>query len=420
MSKEILKLRKDVKIILIDGNTLPTSFETDQKETYKIAKNHLYINIEKELPKLSKQDKEYIKNNTIAIIHELEDNDKTIITEKYNNRYINKINLYDIMAIKNYKSEDISKDITNNGAIKICDLDSAIEFTENLFITSEQENIKKFRLYKALKKVLQINEEDLKNDLIKGKYLSELNIIYQYNFINRLNAKIEIIPKDNTLFNLYKSAYMYSSAYQSVLAMFDYITAMGKMVEYYLYAKNNPKFKKEVIFLDIIGDNPPIWNNHILINICNNPENVIYKNIREEKFKLTKNEEILLNVYLSNILNMNIKGNEITYDGLAEIFRQFRNRIEAHGTITDTNVYAIWNLTQFFFFFFSKVLKIDELECEYDEKENEVKIGYGNEQKIGVGKYIIMQNNKLFFIKDRKSYIDYLEGEVILKDKEQK
>ena len=150
MSKEILKLRKDVKIILIDGNTLPTSFETDQKETYKIAKNHLYINIEKELPKLSKQDKEYIKNNTIAIIHELEDNDKTIITEKYNNRYINKINLYDIMAIKNYKSEDISKDITNNGAIKICDLDSAIEFTENLFITSEQENIKKFRtIYKT-------------------------------------------------------------------------------------------------------------------------------------------------------------------------------------------------------------------------------------------------------------------------------
>ena len=232
MSKEILKLRKDVKIILIDGNTLPTSFETDQKETYKIAKNHLYINIEKELPKLSKQDKEYIKNNTIAIIHELEDNDKTIITEKYNNRYINKINLYDIMAIKNYKSEDISKDITNNGAIKICDLDSAIEFTENLFITSEQENIKKFRVYKAQKKVLQINEKYLKNDLIKGKYLSELNIIYQYNFINRLNAKIEIIPKDNTLFNLYKSAYMYSSAYQSVLAMFDYITAMGKMVEY--------------------------------------------------------------------------------------------------------------------------------------------------------------------------------------------
>ena len=81
MSREILKLRKNVKIILIDGNTLPTSFETDQKETYKIAKNHLYINIEKELPKLSKQDKEYIKNNTIAIIHELEDNDKTIIID---------------------------------------------------------------------------------------------------------------------------------------------------------------------------------------------------------------------------------------------------------------------------------------------------------------------------------------------------
>lgn len=411
MKQNSLKLhtnKKNLKIILIDGNVLPSSFEIKKEEKYKIANNHVYINIKNELPKFSSKEKQFINENTIAIIHEVEENNNVAFAEKYKSIDINKINLFHIMAVKNYKL----KDITSSGSIKVCDLDSAIEFTENLFITSEQENIKKSRIKKALRKISKIRKKQPKNDEIKEEYIKELNIVYQYNFINRLNKKIELIPKEKTLFNLYRNAYMYSSCYQSVLAMFDYITAMGKMVEYYLYAKNNPGFKKDVVFTDIIGDNPPIWNNQILVNVCNNKENVLYKNIREEKFKLTEDEQILLHIYLSNILNMDITGTEITFDGLAEIFRQFRNRVEAHGIISDANVYAVWNLTQFFAKMYSIIFKIDQLECEFKQDENKAKLGYTGEPKVEVGRYITVIDNRLLFIKDKKSYIDYLTGEI--------
>ena len=188
---------------------------------------------------------------------------------------------------------------------------------------------------------------------------------------------------------------------------------MGKMVEYYLYAKNNPKFDKNKIKKAIIGDNPPIWNNHILLNIYKNEENVLYRNLREEKYKLSKEDNLLINVYLSNLLNIEIIGDEVTYDGLMNLFIQFRNKVEAHGIISDANVYAVWNLTCFFANMLNKIFKISELECEYNIYEKSVKIGYGNEEKIDVGKYIVIIDEVMCFIKDKDLYINYFTGEII-------
>ena len=409
LKKKMSKLKKnELKIILIDGNTLPSSFDIGSIEEYMISNNHLYINMQTELPSLKNgKSNDFISDNVIAIIHEVENFDEKMILEKYNK--LNYINMFHIIAVKNYKPKDLSKNVTSIEAIKVCDINSAIEFTENLFIINEQEAVKKSRYKKALKEINKIDESKL-DENSKEKYIKELDIIYQYNFINRLDESPAIVPKEKTLFELYRNSYLTTSSYQSILIMFDYITAIGKVVEYYLYAKNNPEFNENEISTDIIKDNPPIWNNQIIINIFNDKDNLLYKNIREENFELSKSDKILLHIYLSNMLNIDIKGDTITFDGLAEIFKLFRNRVEAHGVISDNNVYAVWNLTSFFADMYSKIFRVSKLEFEFDKSN--VKIGYKGEKKVSVGKYIILKDGRLCFIRDRKSYIDYLAKEI--------
>lgn len=409
LKKKISKLKKnELKIILIDGNTLPSSFDIGSIEEYMISNNHLYINMQTELSSFKNEKiNDFISDNVIAIIHEVENFDEKMILEKYNK--LNYINMFHIIAVKNYKPKDLSKNVTSIEAIKVCDINSAIEFTENLFIINEQEAVKKSRYKKALKEINKIDESKL-DENSKEKYIKELDIIYQYNFINRLDESPAIVPKEKTLFELYRNSYLTTSSYQSILIMFDYITAIGKVVEYYLYAKNNPEFNENEISTDIIKDNPPIWNNQIIINIFNDKDNLLYKNIREENFELSKSDKILLYIYLSNMLNIDIKGDTITFDGLAEIFKLFRNRVEAHGVISDNNVYAVWNLTSFFADMYSKIFRVSKLEFEFDKSN--VKIGYKGEEKVSVGKYIILKDGRLCFIRDRKSYIDYLAKEI--------
>ena len=104
MKQNSLKLhtnKKNLKIILIDGNVLPSSFEIKKEEKYKIANNHVYINIKNELPKFSSKEKQFINENTIAIIHEVEENNNVAFAEKYKSIDINKINLLWLLKIIN-------------------------------------------------------------------------------------------------------------------------------------------------------------------------------------------------------------------------------------------------------------------------------------------------------------------------------
>lgn len=416
--RKLKKCSNDLKVILIDGETIPSSFEIEKDLDYRVSKDNLYINIRKDLPQFKNPlIKKFILENKIAVIHELDDFDEDKIIKIYEEQNEDKINVFHIMAIKKYKENIVDKKSIN--AIKLCDLESAIEFTENLFLISEKEHVKKSSYKKSLKVIEQIDMESLeKNELDnneeqKNIYLENLNIIYQYRFNNRLKENSKELPKEKLLFELYRNSYLQSSVYQSILLMNNYITVMGKVVEYYLYSKYNPRFDKDTINRDIIKDNPPIWSNHILINIYNHPKDILYKNIREKEFELSKNDKILLKVYLSSILNMQIEGDSITFNGLVELFIAFRNKIEAHGVISDSNVYAIWNLIYFFAKMFNEIFMISHLGCEYSENGDSINIGYDKEKKINMGKYIIRKNKTTYFIYDKKDYIDYYTGNKI-------
>lgn len=435
--KKLQKRNKDLKFILIEGNILPSSFDIEKHPEYKISKNHLYMNTKRDLPKIKNKNQiQYILENTIAKIYEIENANDDMIIQKYKTEKIKNIQMYHVMAIKNEFKVGVGKEINGINSIKICDINSAIEYTENLFIIREKDKISKIRYNIAVMTVniMKRLEKDKfkKNEKLNDKYIKELNLIYQYKFNNRINEKLEIIPKEKFLFELYKKSYLHTSAYQSILEMFNYITVMGKFIEYYLYVKNNPGFKSDDIYSSIIGDNPTIWNYQIIVNVCKKNQDVLYKNIREKKIKLSDDEKILLQTYLSYLLNINIEGEEITFDGIANTFIQFRNKVEAHGIISDENVYANWNLTRFFVNIYSKIFEILEFECIYDVDKNEVKVGYKNEEKVNLSKYVIMRYNGIYFIKDVEkeldkqlnktrlkymSYINYLTGETEIIEK---
>ena len=94
--------------------------------------------------------------------------------------------MYHIMAIKNYEETDLEKSIKYVNAIKICDINSAIEFTENLFSINSDEKIGQFEYKKALREIKKMDNSEC---------LENLNIIYQYNFNNRLKQRTDNIPK---------------------------------------------------------------------------------------------------------------------------------------------------------------------------------------------------------------------------------
>ena len=316
------------------------------------------------------------------------------------------------MAIENLKSLQNKKDYEYIDAIKVCDLKNVIQFVENLVANNIEDLIDKSKYKRALK---QINILDKRNE----KYIKNLELIYKYNFNNRHKDNFNNVPKEKFILELYKNAYLNKSPYQATLIFFNYITVVGRLVEYYLFAKYNKKYSENEIDEYRIGDNPSKWNSNILINIYNNTDNILYENLRERKYELSNEEKILIKDYLgSYILNTEIKGEKISYDGLMELFIAFRNKVEAHGIINDNNVYAVWNITRFFANMLNEIFKISQLECEYSNQDIIIKVGYNSEEKVSLGKYVIMYDKFMCFIKDENkntkecTYMNYFVGEV--------
>lgn len=418
--KKLKKLKKDIRIgnidfkfILIDGNSTYSTFNLFNLSDWKISKDNIYINLKTEFQEIVKYDKkakDLILNNTIAIIHEVT-NSKNIL-EIYENEAINNAHIFHVMAIENLKSLQNKKDYEYIDAIKVCDLKNVIQFVENLVANNIEDLIDKSKYKQALK---QINILDKRNE----KYIKNLELIYKYNFNNRHKDNFNNVPKEKFILELYKNAYLNKSPYQATLIFFNYITVVGRLVEYYLFAKYNKKYSENKIDEYRIGDNPSKWNSNILINIYNNTDNILYENLRERKYELSNEEKILIKDYLgSYILNTEIKGKKISYDGLMKLFIAFRNKVEAHGIINDNNVYAVWNITRFFANMLNEIFKISQLECEYSNQDIIIKVGYNSEKKVSLGKYVIMYDKFMCFIKDENkntkecTYMNYFAGEV--------
>lgn len=422
ISQKILKLKfnalinKKTKLsfILIKGKRTPDSLNLQNRLEQEINKNHIYINMQDFEKIKNKRIRNLIEDNTIAVVHELkviteEDILNTIASIDFNN-----VKIYHIITGKSFKKTKLSDALNLRSDIKICDIDSVVEFVENFFEVPKLKKINTKHIYNFILK----NKKDI-TEKKEDKILENLENVYINNFNARQkNLKMDYLPKNDYLMQMYKNAFLNQSAYQSILLYFNYLTVMAKSVQYYSYAINpNSNFLPNRINNTIIKDNPSCYLTQILVNIFENKKHPLYRKIRENKISLSKDDEVLVTYYLSKLLNINIEGKEITFEGLIDLFLAFRNKIEAHGIINDTNVYAVWNLTYFFVNTLNEFLNVNNLEFKYLENEN-IKLGYDKKLAI-LGEYEICINNQIYLIKDRKAgkntYINYLTGESICK-----
>ena len=422
ISQKILKLKfnalinKKTKLsfILIKGKRTLDSLNLQNRLEQEINKNHIYINMQDFEKIKNKRIRNLIEDNTIAVVHELkviteEDILNTIASIDFNN-----VKIYHIITGKSFKKTKLSDALNLRSDIKICDIDSVVEFIENFFEVPKSKKINTKHIYNFILK----NKKDI-TEKKEDKILENLENVYINNFNARQkNLKIDYLPKNDSLMQMYKNAFLNQSAYQSILLYFNYLTVMAKSVQYYSYAINpNSNFLPNRINNTIIKDNPSCYLTQILVNIFENKKHPLYRKIRENKISLSKDDEVLVTYYLSKLLNINIEGKEITFEGLIDLFLAFRNKIEAHGIINDTNVYAVWNLTYFFVNTLNEFLNVNNLDFKYLENEN-IKLGYDKKLAI-LGEYEICINNQIYLIKDRKAgkntYINYLTGESICK-----
>lgn len=422
ISQKILKLKfnalinKKTKLsfILIKGKRTPDSLNLQNRLEQEINKNHIYINMQDFEKIKNKRIRNLIEDNTIAVVHELKVITEEDILNSIASIDFNNVKIYHIITGKSFKKTKLSDALNLRSDIKICDIDSVVEFVENFFEVPKSKKINTKHIYNFILK----NKKDI-TEKKEDKILENLENVYINNFNARQKKlKMDYLPKNDYLMQMYKNAFLNQSAYQSILLYFNYLTVMAKSVQYYSYAINpNSNFLLNRINNTIIKDNPSCYLTQILVNIFENKKHPLYRKIRENKISLSKDDEVLVTYYLSKLLNINIEGKEITFEGLIDLFLAFRNKIEAHGIINDTNVYAVWNLTYFFVNTLNEFLNVNNLEFKYLENEN-IKLGYDKKLAI-LGEYEICINNQIYLIKDRKAgkntYINYLTGESICK-----
>ena len=403
--------KTSLRFILIDGNKVPSSFDFKRMSGNKVSRKNVYINVNTDFMDLineNKKMKKYILDNTVALIHEVKDCDFDNILRVYKENEINNCHMYHIMAVQNYKETNIPDSVGYVNSIKLCDIDDAIEYVENLLALNLGQKVSTLKYIKTLKKVKSIEGKiDSSSNKNISRQIKKLNVIYKYNFNNKLKMNATEIPKEEFAFELYRNAILSQSPFEAVTKMLKYITFVGKLVEYYLFAKYNPRFTSTDVYAKLINDDPASWSNHILFNINEHKDNILYNNIRVNEFELSNNEKILLNCFLSKMLNIEIRGDTITFDGLMNLLIKFKSKVDTQRFTNNANIYCIWSATMFFADMLNKMFNISQLQSMFDVYNKEVMIGYGEEEKVKLGKYVGMNNGVMCLINQNNEYIDY-------------
>ncbi|MBR2787329.1 MAG: hypothetical protein IKD76_07630 [Clostridia bacterium] len=400
-----------LKFILIDSDNIPSSFDFVEMSKNTVSRKHVYINLNTDFVRLveeNKKMKKYILDNTVALIHEVPDCDFDNILRVYKENEINNCQMYHVMAVQNYKETEIPNRVGYVNAIKLCDVNNAIEYVEKMLDVNLEQKVSTLKYIKTLKKIKLLERRiDSPSDQIMPKYIKKLNVIYKYNFNNKVNINLTEVPKEEFSFELYRNAILAQSPFEAVSKTIKYITFLGKLIEYYLFAKYNPRFTSTDVYAKVANDDPTSWSNNILLNISEHSNDALYNNIRVNEFELSKSEKVLLSCYLSKMLNVEIVGDTITFDGLMNLFIKFKNKVDTQRFINNTNIYCIWNAGMFFAEMLNKIFNISQLHSMFDVYSKEVTIGYGEEEKVKLGKYVAMNDGVMCLINQDNIYVDY-------------
>ena len=401
-----IKLLKPLNIIISNTKLITSSLDLNIIKL-NIKRNNLYLtnNEYKEILKQSKH-KDYLNNNIRVITYEVDElNDKYIEDTLYKEPYsLENKNIYHIYI---YNKNNLSNKYNNYKTIKTINKNNNIvDYIENLLYKNRTS---KFKYILAL-----IGKTIFKNNKIFYKCL---DIIAEYKYKTRLNNKLDIIPTNNNLFELYRNAYLNNSAYESTITLSNYITSIGKIVEYYLYSKTGND--RSIFNKDIVLDEPSIWQ-RIITKYSKKLDNKdkLYNNINKNYYKLSTIDKLYIEKYLGYMTDTKIQGDKITYEGLKIIYQSFRNKIQAHGTITDNNTYVVWYIMSLFAKLHSEIFMINKLDINY-LKDNELEGSYTfDNKKYNLGIYAIHKDNSILIyyphnrekglLVYKNTYVDYI------------
>lgn len=424
-------LKSNVCFILIKGDKTPSSFDINKIQKHDIEKSHVYIK-EEEWKGLEEKEQLFIVKNLIAVIYE---DEKAKMVNQILQEDFEKVGYYKIIATNKKEEYEKRIDDTYQHFYKICDMESVIEFTENLLMISSDVMVNPFqyclmkflvwlelhnkRVYpksKNVKEIIDINSfsKKLYSKMLERDMKNRFSIICQKDFNSRFQNEQLEVPQDLFLKSLFRNAYTNSSPYQSSMMLFNYITAIGRIIECYLIGKNREDINLNQYREVLAKDNTSVWRGQITLNIYDNIDNYLYPFLREKELELTLDEKNILKLYLADVLNCEMQGEKITYDVLSELYQEFRNKVEAHGIISDDNVYIVWKIAAFLASAFNRFFNISKLKLEYRLPNSKIEIGYADEKKVSLGIYMIVKNNLIYFLKEKQGdklyYYNYFNG----------
>lgn len=377
-------------IILVHGDF--STFDLTHTSPYKIHKKNIYINdndlaylkkcrydMDNLIKKCVTCEVTYLKNDDVVQIKN--------VLEKTNLEDFKKITIF---VVKN-KNNITDKEIGAYNAIKIVNSGEEIEYIENLLLEEVYE--------------------------ISTSHDKEAKRLYQRTFIS-------CVPSDKRLFHMYKSAYYKDSPYQSILALFNYSSSVLRFVSSYYYCKNNNITIDSEINLDIVTDQFTNLYGYLVNDITD--KDYLYDSLKISKYEFIGNDKVLFKKELKYLLDSEVVGEYLDFYELIEIFRLLRNKVEAHGSMTDKNIYMIWHVVAVLVDALNYFLKVDKLHLKIKNKY-EIIVTYDNDElsKSTLGKYIINYDDMLSFLvtvhKLRKeeytsdTYINFLTGDASIK-----
>lgn len=205
----------------------------------------------------------------------------------------------------------------------------------------------------------------------------------------------------------FQNALFFRNAYRSALALLDYIEMCLRLVVYAGDLESGKMFDGS-----LVSDN--------LYHMARR----IYQNRGAARLERTVKMELLeqnMLQQLENLLYINFEGDELDFTGLLGAVTLVRNKVVAHGVMSDENTGIVWAFVVYAALLVTDYLEMDQFSVVGEQ--GNYRIGYGS-SLYDAGIYLFSQNEDVCILssinqnkkknKTRVTYTNFFSGEVII------
>lgn len=210
--------------------------------------------------------------------------------------------------------------------------------------------------------------------------------------------------------NFWNNATGFLNTRRSILATMDYCDMVTRLAAIYYYGKN-------IYAKEKISDNALITGRfNVLGSFISASNKVSGSNKRLDEILKFPNVISKSLLHMGDSIQVSFHGDSFSFLGIVSLIQLIRNKIVAHGALSDNLLDEIWLLIFTCSIILNYYLRIDELRLE--NRSNEFYVGYGDDM-VSAGKFIMNNNGDpciAIKVKGNKKivYVDYYNGESIV------